>query len=153
MASASTHRGDVEAGSSETQRLLGDSAASASSPAAAVGVAVGRTREITLLASGDASVSSRHGGGGRVSAGTALLTALIGCVLLVVGTLALTRGGDRRSIRSGIGGGIAGGIGGRGGGGGVLLGARLGLGDTGFGRTLTPEEAAQKEKTEGEVRS
>eukprot|EP00740_Mantoniella_antarctica_P022473 CAMPEP_0198694132 /NCGR_PEP_ID=MMETSP1468-20131203/263662_1 /TAXON_ID=1461545 /ORGANISM="Mantoniella sp, Strain CCMP1436" /LENGTH=113 /DNA_ID=CAMNT_0044449145 /DNA_START=13 /DNA_END=351 /DNA_ORIENTATION=- len=90
MASASTHRGDVEAGSSETQRLLGDSAASASSPAAAVGVAVGRTREITLLASGDASVSSRHGGGGRVSAGTALLTALIGCALLVVGTLALT---------------------------------------------------------------
>jgi len=152
MASASTHRGDVEAGSSETQRLLGDSAASASSPAAAVGVAVGRTREITLLASGDASVSSRHGGGGRVSAGTALLTALIGCVLLVVGTLALTRGGDRRSIRSGIGGGIAGGIGGGGGGGGVLF-ARLGLGDTGFGRTLTPEEAAQKEKTEGEVRS
>uniref|UniRef100_A0A7S0S6H7 Uncharacterized protein n=1 Tax=Mantoniella antarctica TaxID=81844 RepID=A0A7S0S6H7_9CHLO len=128
MASAFTHRGDVEAGRSETQRLLGGSAASASSPAAAVGVAVGRTREITLLASGDASVSSRHGGGGRVSAGTALLTALIGCALLVAGTLALTRGGDRRSIRS-----------------------DLGLGDTGFGRTLTPEEATQKEKTEGEA--
>jgi hypothetical protein len=124
---------DVVAGRNEKQRLLVGAAAGGAAGAGGAGagasVVAKLARQNDAAAAGD--VIESGGGGVR---GRALAAVLVGCAC-VLGVVAVgARGG-------GFGGGSP-----------IFTGAaRLGLGDAGYGRELTPEEQSWKDKIEREA--
>ena len=149
---------DVEAGCAEKQRLLGarDSEAAAKKPNFLRGVGDDDEREADARAANASDAGQSGGGdgwmtrgGGGLGGGARLCAAAVlvvgACACVIVGVMmSVATGGRSEGAASGVSGG------GDGGGRSLIL-PPLGLGDAGYGRELTPDERAWKEKIESEA--